>query len=128
MNSNVAIVIVSHSSLVAQGAADMALQMVGDEVRVVPCGGDKDGGLGTDVARIQQAILDAYTEKGVLIIVDLGGAETNAEMAIELLPESMRPHVLLSDAAIVEGTLMAATEASSGASLLQVKAVAEDYN
>lgn len=128
MTDNVSIVIVSHSELVARGSADMARQMVGNEVVIVPCGGNKDGGLGTDVEAIHNAIKTAYCEKGVLIIVDLGGAETNAEIAIELLPEDMQKNVLLSDAAIVEGTLMAATEASSGASLAHVKEVAEDYN
>lgn len=127
MTNNVAIVIVSHSSLVAEGSADMARQMVGDQVTILPCGGNSEGGLGTDVEKIGRAIHEAYTPKGVLVIVDLGGAETNAEVAIELLPEEMRGNVMLSDAAVVEGTLMAATEASSGAPLHQVKSVAEEY-
>ena len=45
--SNVGIVIVSHSPLVAEGAADMVRQMVGDEVPLAWCGGNPDGGLGT---------------------------------------------------------------------------------
>ena len=60
--------------------------MVGDEVPVAACGGNPDGGLGTDVAAILAAIETVYGPAGVAILVDLGGAETNSEMAIELLP------------------------------------------
>ena len=48
--ANVGVVIVSHSSKVAEGAADMVRQMVGDTVPLAFTGGNADGGLGTDVA------------------------------------------------------------------------------
>ena len=54
--ANVGIVIVSHSAKVAEGAADMVRQMVGDSVKVAWTGGDPGGGLGTDVAKIVTAI------------------------------------------------------------------------
>ena len=38
-------------------------------------------------ASIMAAIDRAWSEAGVAILVDLGGAETNSEMAIEMLPE-----------------------------------------
>ena len=79
--------IVSHSPKVAEGTADMVREMVGTEVRVAHCGGNPDGGLGTDVAAIQAAIERVFSPAGVAVLVDLGGAETNSEMAIELLPE-----------------------------------------
>ena len=79
MSDNVSIVIVSHSADVAKGAADMVRQMVGEEVRVAFCGGNPDGGLGTDVAAIMAAIESVYSPKGVAVLVDLGGAETNSE-------------------------------------------------
>ena len=82
--SNVGIVIVSHSPLVAEGAADMVRQMVGDEVPLAWCGGNGAGGLGTDVEAIMAAIDRAWSEAGVAILVDLGGAETNSEMAVEI--------------------------------------------
>jgi dihydroxyacetone kinase DhaKLM complex PTS-EIIA-like component DhaM len=82
--SNVGIVIVSHSPKVAEGAADMVRQMVGDSVRVAHCGGDPAGGLGTDITAILAAIDRAWSEAGVAMLVDLGGAETNSEMAIEM--------------------------------------------
>ena len=62
----------------------MVRQMVGDEVPLAFCGGNPDGGLGTDVESIMEAIDQAWSDKGVAILVDLGGAETNSEMAIEM--------------------------------------------
>lgn len=127
MTETVSIVIVSHSRSVADGTREMVRQMVGDEVKVIACGGNPAGGLGTDVGQIVQALKDAYTPKGVVVCVDLGGAETNSEMAIELMDEHMQKNILICDAAIVEGAIMAATEASSGSSLQSVKQAAEDY-
>ena len=88
MSENVGIVIVSHSADVARGTALMVEQMVGREVPLGWCGGDPGGGLGTSVEAIMKAIEQAWSERGVAILVDLGGAETNSEMAIEMLPES----------------------------------------
>ncbi|MEM8742429.1 MAG: PTS mannose transporter subunit IID, partial [Pseudomonadota bacterium] len=76
--STVSIVIVSHSRDIARGAAEMVRQMVGTEVRVAACGGNAEGGLGTDVAAIRSAIDSVWTESGVAVLVDLGGAETNS--------------------------------------------------
>ena len=126
--SKVGIVIVSHSADVARGTADMVRQMVGKDLRVAHCGGNPDGGLGTDVAKIIKAIDEAWSDKGVAILVDLGGAETNSEMAIEMLPEDRRGKVALCNAPIVEGTIMAATEAWGGASLYEVRKTAEELS
>ena len=54
--THVGVVIVSHSTKVAEGAADMVRQMVGDTVPLAFTGGNADGGLGTDVAAILAAI------------------------------------------------------------------------
>jgi PTS hybrid protein len=126
--SNVGIVIVSHSPLVAEGAADMVRQMVGDEVPLAWCGGNTEGGLGTSVEAIMQAIDRAWSDKGVAILVDLGGAETNSEMAIEMLDEGRAGKVVVCNAPVVEGAVMAATEASGGASLAEVRATAEELS
>ncbi|MCB9947838.1 MAG: PTS-dependent dihydroxyacetone kinase phosphotransferase subunit DhaM [Rhodospirillaceae bacterium] len=128
MTDKVALVIVSHSPDVAKGTADMVRQMVGDDVRVAACGGDPDGGLGTDVARIQEAIDAVYSPAGVAVLVDLGGAETNTEMAIEMLEEDRRARVVICNAPIVEGAVMAATEASGGGTLEEVRATAEELS
>ena len=126
--ANVGIVIVSHSPKIAEGAADMVRQMVGDTVPLAFTGGDPDGRLGTDVAEIMAAIGRAWSEAGVAVMVDLGGAETNSEMAIELLPEDRRDRVVICNAPIVEGAVIAATEASGGAALETVRRTAEELS
>ncbi len=127
MSDCVSIVIVSHSPNVARGAADMVREMVGDEVRVAFCGGNPAGGLGTDVGKILEAIKSVYGPKGVAILIDLGGAETNSEMAIEMLPAEMRDKIVICNAPIIEGAVMAATEAAGGGSLDAVRATAEGF-
>ena len=128
MSERVGIVIVSHSPDVARGTADMVRQMVGSEVRLAWCGGNSDGGLGTDVAAIKAAIDEVFGPAGVALLVDLGGAETNSEMAIELLVESQRDRVVICNAPIVEGAVMASVEAAGGASLDRVRATAEELS
>lgn len=122
----VGIVIVSHSPKVAEGAADMVRQMVGDEVAVAWCGGDPEGGLGTDAGRILEAIDQVWNEKGVAVLVDLGGAEMNAEMAIEMLARGRGAKVRICNAPVVEGAVIAATEAAGGGTLDAVCAAAEE--
>jgi len=128
MTGKVGIVIVSHSPDVARGTADMVRQMVGDEVPLSFCGGNSDGGLGTSVEKIIKAIDEAWSDKGVAILVDLGGAETNSEMAIEMLDAKRQSKVVVCNAPIVEGAVMAATEAWGGASLEDVRRTAEELS
>jgi phosphoenolpyruvate---glycerone phosphotransferase subunit DhaM len=125
---NVGIVIVSHSADIARGTVDMVRQMVGDNVPLAWCGGNPEGGLGTNVEAILKAIDLAWSDVGVAILVDLGGAETNSEMAIELLPDDRRKKVVVCNAPIVEGAILAATEASGGASLDEVRRTAEELS
>lgn len=126
--SNVGIVIVSHSPDVAKGAADMVRQMVGRGVPLAWTGGNPEGGLGTSVEGILAAIDSAWSDAGVAILVDLGGAETNSEMAIEMLSAEQQRKVVICDAPVVEGAVMAATEAWGGSDLATVKRTAEELN
>jgi dihydroxyacetone kinase phosphotransfer subunit len=125
---NVGIVIVSHSPLVARGTADMVRQMVGDSVPLAWSGGNSQGELGTDARGILKAIEEAWSEAGVAVFVDLGGAETNSEMAIEMLGLPRAKRVLICNAPVVEGAVIAAAEASGGASLAKVVATAQELS
>jgi PTS hybrid protein len=126
MTARVGIVVVSHSPKVAEGAADMVRQMVGEEVACAWTGGDPAGGLGTDPTAIRDAILRVWSEVGVAVFVDLGGAEMNAEMAIETLPPERAAIVRICAAPVVEGAVVGAAEASGGATLEAVCAAAEE--
>src|SRR5262249_11523821 len=118
---------VSHSPDVARGAADMVRQMVGDDVPLAWCGGAPGGGLGTNVEAILTAIDHAWSEAGVAILVDLGGAETNSEMAVELLPEGGRDGVVFGDAPVEEGGGRAGRDASAGSPWAQGGRPAEEW-
>ena len=126
MSGIVGVVIVSHSPKVAEGAAEMVRQMVGDDVPCAWTGGNPAGGLGTDALRIRAAIEQVWNPSGVAVLVDIGGAEMNAEMAIETLADDRRQRVRICNAPVVEGAVVAATEAASGAALEKVCAAAEE--
>ena len=122
MSGIVGVVIVSHSQKVAEGAAEMVLQMVGDDVPCAWTGGNPAGALGTDATRIRAAIEQVWNEAGVAVFVDLGAAE----MAVEMLPPEQAARVRICNAPIVEGAVVGATEASGGATLDAVCAAAEE--
>src|SRR4249919_2091035 len=96
----VGIVLVSHSRSLAEGAADLARQMGGEDVHVAPAGGldGPEDTIGTDAMRVLAAIESVWSPDGVLVLMDLGSAVLSAEMAIEFLDEDRRPSVLLTDA------------------------------
>jgi multiphosphoryl transfer protein len=120
----VGIVVVSHSDALAEAAVTLARQMGGEELALEPAGGtDEPGVLGTDPVRIQAAIERAMSDDGVLVMMDLGSALMSAEFAVELLGDA-GGRVLLSEAALIEGTVAAAVAARGGASLDEVAAEA----
>ncbi|MGH2750284.1 MAG: phosphoenolpyruvate--protein phosphotransferase [Actinomycetota bacterium] len=117
----VGIVIVSHSRALADGVVELAREMGGTEVALGSAGGTEEpDALGTDAVRVLEAITEAYSDDGVLVLMDLGSAVMSAEMALEMLDEEQRPNVLLCEAPLVEGAVAAATAAKLGRSLEQV--------
>src|SRR5881397_3657532 len=123
----VALVIVSHSSQLAAGVAELASQMVQQKVPIVPAGGAGDEGepiLGTSAEKILAAIQAVDSPDGVLVLLDLGSAILSAEMALEMLGPSVGGRVKLSSAPLVEGLVAAVVTASTGASLDAVVAEA----
>ncbi len=121
----VGIVIVSHSAKVAEGAAELARAMA-PEVRIAAAGGldAPDRPLGTDIGLIANAIAEAYSDDGVLVLMDLGSAILSTEVAVEQLPEAQRARILLCEAPLIEGAIAAAVQARVGSPLAQVAAEA----
>jgi dihydroxyacetone kinase DhaKLM complex PTS-EIIA-like component DhaM len=76
--------------------------------------------------RVLAAIEEAWSEDGVLLLLDMGSAVFGAEMAVEMLPPEKQAKCLLSNAPLVEGAIVAALQASLGQSLEKVNAAAED--
>jgi phosphoenolpyruvate---glycerone phosphotransferase subunit DhaM len=115
----IGLVVVSHSRQLAAGVAELAGQMA-PSVAIVPCGGDGAGGLGTDYVAVGEAIVQADSGSGVVVLFDLGSAKMVADMAAEEAEGS----VVVVDAPLVEGAVAAAVRAQGGAGLAEVAAAA----
>jgi len=122
----VGIVIVSHSHLIAEGAAELAREMGGPDVPLETAGGLDlpDHPIGTDAVLVMAAIERAWSDDGVLVLMDLGSAVLSAEMALDLLGDERREHVLLCEAPLVEGAVAAAVTSKLGSPLEAVAAEA----
>jgi dihydroxyacetone kinase DhaKLM complex PTS-EIIA-like component DhaM len=85
----VGIVIVSHSKRLADAAVELALQMVrGTPPPIEVAAGLDDHVLGTDAARVKEAIDRVASPDGVVVMMDLGSAVLSAELALELRGET----------------------------------------
>ena len=123
----VGIVIVSHSWKIAEGVCDLAREMADEHEQVIPAGGFEDGSLGTDAQKIADAIVEADSGDGVVIVADIGSSILSSEAAIELLEDEGREiNVVIADAPLVEGAVCAVVEAAGGGSIDSVLRVAEE--
>ena len=117
----IGLVVVSHSQKAAEGICELAREM-GGEAPLEAAGGD-NGGIGTNADRIGEAIAAADEGEGVVVLVDLGSAVMNAELAIEMTDANAE----IADAPVLEGALNAAVEATNEkATLESVLEKAED--
>jgi phosphoenolpyruvate---glycerone phosphotransferase subunit DhaM len=118
----VGLVLISHSSSIADGLRDMVAQVAGAEVAVATAGGTDDGRLGTSAPRIEAAIRSTLEggANGILILLDLGSAALSLELALEEFNVDERAKLRVSEAPLVEGAVLAAVQASVGASLDEV--------
>lgn len=119
------LVLVSHSRTLVEGLRDMVAQVAGDEVRIAIAGGTEDGRLGTSAPTITAALREAIgpadaRADGVLVLLDLGSAALSLELALEELEPDERAMVQVSSGPLVEGAVMAAVQASVGATLGEV--------
>lgn len=120
------LVLISHSDTLVTGLREMVMQVAGDEVAVGIAGGTDDGRLGTSAPHIAEALrstLDASPD-GVLVLFDLGSAALSLELALEDLDPADRDRTRISEGPLVEGAVLAAVQASVGASLTEVEAAA----
>ncbi|SIS65882.1 dihydroxyacetone kinase phosphoryl donor subunit DhaM [Salimicrobium flavidum] len=115
--ANVGVVLISHSSKVAEGTKDIISEAVSD-VKVIPAGGTEEGGIGTSAPKIQQALEEADDGAGVILLYDIGSAGMNAEMAVELTER--KNCYIAEDIPLVEGGYVAAVEAGMGKSVEDV--------
>jgi dihydroxyacetone kinase phosphotransfer subunit len=109
----VGLVVVSHSERAAEGIVEVAAEMAGD-VRIEPVGGDGQGGIGTVPGAIEAAIDAADDGDGVVVLVDLGSAVMNADVAVE----SSDAEAVIADAPVLEGAVNAAVAATDPSATL----------
>lgn len=122
----VGLVIVSHSSQIAEGLVELAAQMA-PNVQIVAAGGTSDSPsrIGTSLEKVQSALEEADQGDGVVVLTDLGSAVMTAEMTLEFLSPEARSRVRLPQAALVEGAVAAAVQAESGSAVDEVASAAE---
>ena len=128
MSTPVGIVVVSHSRALGRAAADLAREVTGDaDVPVAVAARLDETTMGTDAAAIATAIVQVDHGAGVVVLMDLGSAVLSAETALDLLDEvgadpATRGRTLLCPGPLVEGLVVAAATASTGADRHRVSA------
>ena len=121
---SVALVLVSHSARLAEGAAELAGQMAPD-VAVLPGAGMPDGTLGTSYDVVRAAVDAALARAdAAAVLADLGSAVLTVESVLEL-DDDLAGRVRLATAPFVEGAVAAAVAAQQGRALADVVAAAE---
>jgi dihydroxyacetone kinase phosphotransfer subunit len=108
-------VVVSHSAKAAEGIREIAAQMA-STATIEAAGGENGGELGTSVDLIGEAIEAADDGDGVVVLVDLGSAVMNAELAIEMHDGG---DVRIADAPVLEAAVNAAVESTSKKATLE---------
>ena len=122
----VGLVLVSHSHRLLEGLADMAAQVAGPDVLIATAGGTIEGQLGTSAPLIESALRRALeAADDVLVLLDLGSAVLSLDIALDALEPAERDRVRVADAPLVEGTVVAAVQASIGASIDEIARAAE---
>lgn len=120
------LILISHSAMLVDGLREMVAQVAGADVPVRCAGGTEDGRLGTDAVAIAAAVNDVLKQADhAVVLLDLGSAALSLEIALEELSEADRARVRVSEAPLVEGAILAAVQASVGASIDEVVSAAE---
>ena len=125
-NGLVGLVLVSHSAAIAAGLAELVAQVAGPDVAIVTAGGGPDGTLGTDGGRVLEALREADSSAGAVVLVDLGSSLLSVRAALAELSDDEAARVVLADGPLVEGAIAAGVTASTGAPLADVAAAAEE--
>ena len=125
-NGFVGLVLVSHSASIAEGVAELVGQVAGADVPIVAIGGGPDGTLGTDGTRVLDALRDAASGAGAVVLMDLGSSVLAVRAALEELAPEERSKLEVADAPLVEGALAAGVMASTGGLAADVAKAAEE--
>lgn len=118
--ARVALVVVSHSKLIAEGTRDLALAMA-PNVHIGAAGGDPSGGLGSSFDLIDAEITEALAAsdgRGVVVLTDLGSATLTVDSVIEFA--DTRELIRYAPGPLVEGAVAASVVSEGGGDLEKV--------
>lgn len=105
------ILIISHSSQIAEGTKALVEQMAKDVT--IHASGGVEGGIGTNIDQISE-MLEAIGDD-TICFYDIGSSLMNLEMAVEMYDGSHSVHI--SNAPLVEGSFLAGVESSVGSGI-----------
>ena len=89
-------------------------------------GGGPDGTFGTDGGRVLAALQEAAGSAGAVVLMDLGSSVLSVRAALGELPEETVAQLRIADAPLVEGAIAAGVTASTGGSVDEVLAAAQE--
>jgi PTS hybrid protein len=125
-NGFVGLVLVSHSAAIAEGLAGLVAEVAGPSVPIVAAGGGPDGTFGTDGGRVLNALRKIAGPAGAVVLMDLGSSVLSVRAALGELPDEAVAQLRIADAPLVEGAIAAGVTASTGGSVDEVLAAAQE--
>ena len=102
-------VVVSHSKDLAEAVIHLANEMKRYDFPLINGSGTDGDFLGSNPLIIKEAILNAKTDKGALVFVDIGSSVLNTQVAIDFLADEEVDieNIKIADAPLVEGLIAA---------------------
>jgi len=102
-------IVVSHSKDLAEAVIHLANEMKRYDFPLINGSGTDGDFLGSNPLTIKEAILNAKTDKGALVFVDIGSSVLNTQVAIDFLADEGVDieNIKIADAPLVEGLIAA---------------------
>ena len=102
-------IVVSHSKDLAEAVIHLANEMKRYDFPLINGSGTDGDFLGSNPLTIKEAILNAKTDKGALVVVDIGSSVLNTQVAIDFLADEGEDieNIKIADAPLVEGLIAA---------------------
>ena len=102
-------VVVSHSKDLAEAVIHLANEMKRYDFLLINGSGTEGDFLGSNPLTIKEAIMNAKTDKGTLVFVDIGSSVLNTQVAIDFLADEGVDveNIKIADAPLVEGLIAA---------------------
>ena len=100
-------VVVSHSKDLADAVIHLANEMKRYDFPLINGSGTDGDFLGSNPLTIKEAIVNAKTDKGALVFVDIGSSVLNTQVAIDFLADEGVDveNIKIADAPLVEGLI-----------------------